>query len=503
MVAWLPVVLGLFAVVRHYRAALVPHFLVSASLGFALLSGWMSLAFLAASIVGNYAAAALILRMAPGTTARRLMAAGAIVANLLPLIVFKLAQQWGWGRAEESLTGISSVYLPIGLAFYTLQQISFLVDVQKAETVRLGFVRYAAWSSFFGQLWAGPIATYGRMAPQYAKLGLERFQAGNLACGLTLVLAGIVKKTWLADPLARRVDAILLGADVSGITPLEAWTAAWAFLLQLYLDFSAYSDIAIGVGLCFGLCLPINFNSPLKAVTPGQYILRWHISLMLFVRDYVFEPLFRIARRLPIRPTARRYSIAWALSTLGGYLAVAAWHTLSPIALLQGLIVTATLVSFQFIRLARRTPAVTASPVIGWLRRRLGHAVLLLAAAVTAICLREASDGQVTRVLASLVNAGVIADLAHGLMSGTAEIFPNARIEGPRSLVLIAMTSAAVLLSPNTMEIFGIRGAQPAHTWLRWRPNALWGWMTIALLWLALMGITRQVEPYAFLYARL
>jgi alginate O-acetyltransferase complex protein AlgI len=495
-------VLILFALVRRYWPAWAPHVLACASLGFAFLAGWMSLAFLAGSILGNHAAAGLILRLPPVSLARRLATAGAIVANLLPLAAFKLAHQWGWGFAGESATAFGA-YLPIGLAFYSLQQISFLVDIQRADAVRLGFARYAAWSSFFGQLAAGPIATYGRMAPQYARLGFERLHAGDVARGLTLVLCGIVKKTWLADPLARRVDAILLGTHAGGTTPMEAWTAAWSFLLQLYLDFSAYSDIAIGVGLCLGLRLPINFNSPLKATTPGQYILRWHISLMLFVRDYVFEPLFRVARRLPIRPTARRYAIAWALSTLGGYLAVAAWHTLAPWVLLQGLVVTAALVAFQFLRLKRSNKPHAPSPLLDRVRGRVGQIVLLLAAAVTALCLREGTDGQIVRLLASLFDVEAMARLAPALLSGTADLFPNARLEGGRAFALIAFASAIVLLCPNTMQIFEIAGAQPTRRWLRWRPSAPWGWATIILLALALIGITRPVQPYAFIYARL
>jgi alginate O-acetyltransferase complex protein AlgI len=507
--AWLPCAIAAFALVRRYRPALAPHVLLGASILFCAGAGWPSLCFLAASIVGNFAAAGVIQRTAEASAARRLAVAAAIIANLAPLLAFKLAEQLPAGNGVNAALAA----IPIGLAFYTLQQVTFLVDIQRPDAVRLGFVRYAAWASFFGQLPAGPIAPYGRMAPQYALLGRERLAASAVARGLTLILAGIVKKMWLADPLGRKVDAVILGASVGGVTPLEAWTAAWGFLLQLYFDFSAYSDVAIGLGLCFGLRLPINFNSPLKAATPGQYILRWHISLMTFVRDYVFAPLFRLARRLPIRPTGRRYAIAWALSTLGGYLAVAAWHTLAPFVLMQGLAVTAAIVGFQFIR-QRAGAARTPRPYLGRAKRLAGHVLLLMAASVTALCLRTGGDGALIRILPALFDLGAIGQLAReagahlaslseggGLLGGPT-LYPNARLPGLWTLAMIAAASIVTLWPPNTMQMFGIAGASPASPPLLWRPTALWGTTTAILLLLAVMGVTRPVQQYAFIYAQ-
>jgi alginate O-acetyltransferase complex protein AlgI len=503
-VAWLPCVIGAFLLTSRFRPSLAAPILALASFLFCALAGWLSLAFLALSVAGNFAAASAIRRTPEGSATRRLLLAAAIIANLAPLAAFKLAEQDHWLLDGQVLPGGTHLAIPLGLAFYTLQQISFLVEVQRPGAPRLGFARYAAWASFFGQLPAGPIAAYKRMAGQYARLGRERVAPALLARGLTLVLAGIVKKTWLADPLARKVDAVFLGASVGGVTPLEAWSAAWGFLLQLYFDFSAYSDVAIGVGLCFGLALPINFNSPLKADGPGQYVLRWHISLMMFVRDHVFEPLFRLARRLPIRPTVRRYAIAWALSTLGAYLAVAAWHTLAPFVLLEGLAVAGLIVALQF---ARRQPGrarAAGSPALRRIRVGAAHLLLLVGASLTALFLRPGDQGQLQHILPALFDLHGLAALAGELVTqpGNVQLYPDARLPGLWTIFMLAAASVIVLACPNTMEIFGIAGARPLDRRLVWRPTALWGWLTVLLFVLAMMGMTRPVQPYAFIYAR-
>jgi alginate O-acetyltransferase complex protein AlgI len=495
---WLPLTVGAFALACRWRPAAAPWVLVVASVLFCLLAGPVSLAFLSASILGNFAVMMVIRRMTPGSTARRLVVVGAVLANLAPLVAFKVTQQF------------LPLALPLGLAFYTLQQITFLIDAQKPGAERLGLLRYAAWGSFFGQLPAGPIGAYGRMAPQFARLGLAAPAPADVARGLALVLAGVVKKTWLADPLGRKVDAVLTAVDLGAINPVEAWTAAWGYMLQLYFDFSAYSDIAIGVGLCFGLLLPINFNSPLKAATPGQYVMRWHISLMTFVRDYVFEPVFRVARKLPIHPTSRRYGVAWALATLVAYLVVAAWHTAAPLPLLQGFGVAVLLIVLQFARQNARAAPRPLSVFEQRARRVAGQALILIAVAVIALMLRVGSGEALGRVLPALVDPAAMADTARqalawigmGAPSAPAELYPNARLPGLRTLAMMAFATLIVLACPNTMQIFGIAGTGGAPSRFAWKPTLLWGGLTVVLLALALIGVTRPIQSYGFIYAQ-
>lgn len=493
--------IGLFVLACRTAPAIAPWVLFAASAFFCLSAGPVAIAFLSVSIVGNYLVMKAILGLPPGSAARRGATAAAILANLAPLVFFKVGQQ--------VLPTAVVLGLPLGLAFYTLQQITFLVEAQKPAAARLGLLRFATWGSFFGQLPAGPIAAYGRMAPQYVRLGVAAPPAADIARGLTLVLAGVIKKTWLADPMARKVDAVLVAVDLGAITPLEAWTAAWSYMLQLYFDFSAYSDIAIGAGLCFGLLLPVNFNSPLKAATPGQYVMRWHISLMTFVRDYVFEPVFRIARRLPIKPTSRRYGLAWALATLIAFLAVAAWHTAAPLPLLQGLGVALLLITLQYARQTRRGPPRSPGPLERRIRRIAGQALLLGTIAVIALMLRVRDGDTLAAVLSSLFDVNALASAAQGSVPASdgpgriGDLYPNARLPGLRTLGMMAAVTALVLVSPNTMQIFALTpGAAGLPAWLRWKPGALWGALAVALLMVALIGVTRPVEQYGFIYAQ-
>ncbi|RYG22978.1 MAG: hypothetical protein EON93_24540, partial [Burkholderiales bacterium] len=212
LLAWLPLVVAAFLLACRYRPGAAPIVLVAASLLFCAASDPVALAFLICSILGNFALHLVVLRTASGSTARVTLTCAGIIANLAPLVLLKLSQQGLSAFAALPDSGGMRSAIPLGLAFYTLQQITFLIDAPRTGAERLGLLRYASWVSFFGQLPAGPIAPYARMAPQFARLGAAPPASATIAKGVTLILAGIVKKTWLADPLASMVDAIFAGA---------------------------------------------------------------------------------------------------------------------------------------------------------------------------------------------------------------------------------------------------------------------------------------------------
>ncbi|OWR01231.1 MBOAT family O-acyltransferase [Sphingopyxis witflariensis] len=511
VLAWLPLVVGAFLLACRYRPGAAPIVLVAASLLFCAGNDPVALAFLICSILGNFALHLVVRRTAPGSTARAMLIGGGIVANLAPLVMLKLSQNGLSAFAALPDSGGMRSAIPLGLAFYTLQQITFLVDASRHGAERLGLIRYASWISFFGQLPAGPIAPYARMAPQFAQLGAAPPASDTIAKGVTLILAGIVKKIWLADPLASMVDALFAGAAAGSVTPLEAWAAAWGFMLQLYFDFSAYSDIAIGVALCFGILLPINFNSPLKASTPGQYVMRWHISLMMFVRDYVFQPIFQVARKLPISPTSRRYGIAWALATLSAFLAVSAWHTLALLPFLQAFGLALVIIALQFLRLRRRSASRQLSRFEARARALAGHLLLLMAVSAVALLLRADTHEQLVRMLPALVDfraaAAIGSDLiaylnASGHSVSRPRLLPHADISSVKSLLWLGMATVVTFACPNTMQIFGIAGASREPKWIRWRATAFWGWIAGVLLFIGLLGMTQPSQVQGFIYAR-
>lgn len=198
----------------------------------------------------------------------------------------------GFFKYAGLFLGITGVVLPLGVSFFTFQQIMFLVDRWGGALGATGFLDYACFVGFFPHLIAGPIVRPGDIIPQFARLRAGPDFWPRLGGGGEIFLLGLAKKLVLADGLARFADpgfaAAAMGARVSLI---EAWVALLAYALQIYFDFSGYSDMAIGLAQMFGIRFPLNFNSPYQARDIGDFWRRWNISLSRFLRDYLYIPL--------------------------------------------------------------------------------------------------------------------------------------------------------------------------------------------------------------------
>lgn len=185
-----------------------------------------------------------------------------------------------------------TIILPLGISFYTFTQTAYLVDAYRGETLKQNLVSYGLFVTFFPHLIAGPILHHKEMIPQFNRRVLRQFNFSNIAVGLTLFVLGLFKKVVFADNIATFVSPIFDAADQgSPITLFYAWGGALAYTMQLYFDFSGYSDMAIGIAWMFGIKLPLNFNSPYKAVNIIDFWRRWHITLSHFLRDYLYIPL--------------------------------------------------------------------------------------------------------------------------------------------------------------------------------------------------------------------
>lgn len=187
---------------------------------------------------------------------------------------------------------VSEVILPIGISFFTFQQIAYLMDCHAGLAHRTRFIEYCLFISYFPQLIAGPIVHPNSILPQIEKNNIFVFCAGRLVEGLTLFILGLSKKVLLADQFSIWV-AEGFGGVSSGSTLnfLEAWGSVTAYTFQIYFDFSGYSDMAIGLAWMIGIKLPINFKSPYKATSIIDFWRRWHITLSRFLRDYLYIPL--------------------------------------------------------------------------------------------------------------------------------------------------------------------------------------------------------------------
>jgi D-alanyl-lipoteichoic acid acyltransferase DltB (MBOAT superfamily) len=241
---------------------------------------------LAASILLNW----LLARHAP----RRLVAPLGVAANLAVLGVFKYADFFAGtlaallGREHTSF----GIILPLGISFFTFQQISYLVDRARGRAPLYGLGNYALFVSFFPQLIAGPIVRHDQIIGQYHLDPLRDGLHERIGRGLVLLAAGLVKKVAFADQLAGVADPVFSAVlENASLTPADAWCGVLAFGFQIYFDFSGYSDMAIGLALLFGLVLPVNFEAPYRAVSVIDFWRRWHITLSTFLRDYLYIPL--------------------------------------------------------------------------------------------------------------------------------------------------------------------------------------------------------------------
>ena len=185
------------------------------------------------------------------------------------------------------------IILPLGISFFTFQQIAYLVDSYRGETKEYNLLYYSLFVSFFPQLIAGPIVHHKDIIPQFTNKSIARFSSENIAVGLAFFLLGLFKKVLLADSIVAGAANQTFSAATAGseLSFLDAWVGTLAYTFQLYFDFSGYSDMAIGAARIFGIRLPINFNSPYKAVSISDFWRRWHITLSNFLRDYLYIPL--------------------------------------------------------------------------------------------------------------------------------------------------------------------------------------------------------------------
>ncbi|HIC43932.1 MAG TPA: MBOAT family protein [Sulfurimonas sp.] len=179
--------------------------------------------------------------------------------------------------------------LPLAISFFTFQQIAYLVDSYRGETKEYDFLNYALFVTFFPQLIAGPIVHHKEMMPQFASKWNLVKNYKNIAAGLFIFSIGLFKKVVIADQFAIWATS---GFDVgTQLNLLEAWATSLSYTFQLYFDFSGYTDMAIGAALVFNIKLPINFNSPYKALDIQDFWRRWHITLSRFLKEYIYIPL--------------------------------------------------------------------------------------------------------------------------------------------------------------------------------------------------------------------
>ncbi len=288
---FLPVVVGIFFLlngVGQFRISKL--FLLAASLFF---YAWLKVDYLlifAISILVNFAFGHIL--SSESFKHKKLCLWIGVCLNLLALGYYKYANFFADtvnGLLKEEYISIGNIAMPLAISFFTFTQISYLVDTYRGQAKRGSFLDYALFVSFFPKLIQGPIARYGDMVSQFEDKRIGRFNSENFSRGLFVFTMGLAKKVLIADYMAALVAPAF--ADPQSLGCIDAWAASLGYTFQLYFDFSGYCDMACGIGMFLNIRIPINFNSPYKALSIQDFWRRWHITLSSFLRDYMYIPL--------------------------------------------------------------------------------------------------------------------------------------------------------------------------------------------------------------------
>lgn len=433
----------------------------------------------------------------------------------------------GVNDAFGSEYSLAAVILPLGISFITFQKIAFLVDVHGRRVTSFTAKEYGLFVLFFPQLVAGPIVHFREMMPQFRQIS-GRFQAQDLAVGVTLFVFGLFKKVILADGIAPHVSAIYDEAPAPGMTTLlPAWLAAVGFTLQIYFDFSGYSDMAIGLARCFGICLPANFDSPLKASSIIDYWLRWHMTLTRFLTAYLYNPLAlwltrrRLDRGRPLLGgrsgvTVGAFAVLLALPTMATMFVSGLWHGAGYTFIVWGLLHGFFLCLNHAWRMIgvpriRGTVLERAVAVLAWPLTfvAVAFAMLFFRAQDVAIAVELAAGMAGLRGV--VLPPELVALMPTLVELPGVEVTPSGHWGSLRDLIVtgawVASLLAIALIAPNSLRVLeayhpALGLAVQSSRWripalATWRPLPAWGLFVATLGGVAVM---RMGAPSEFLY---
>jgi D-alanyl-lipoteichoic acid acyltransferase DltB (MBOAT superfamily) len=376
-----------------------------------------------------------------------------IILNVGLLFWFKYAVFASTVATQAGLLShpLAKKVLPLGISFFTFVQIAYLVDRYKGLAPLASFWRYVLFVCFFPHLIAGPIVHHAAMMPQ-----LERPRPSSQTFSLALFIfaVGFAKKTLLADPLGEVADAGFDSHAIHALAVLNAWMVVLAYTLQLYFDFSGYSDMAIGLALMFGVQFPWNFLSPYKCTGIAQFWRNWHITLSNFLRDYVYIPLGGS------RVSKTRNALNLLLTMLIGGI----WHGAGWTYILWGSLHGGALVINH-----RWSAAKKAMPaILGW-----------------ALTTGTVIAGWVLFRALTIADAGTMYATLLGRSSAWIKFDGGLVTALPYMLIAILLS----LIAPNTWQLSK-----------RFRPNLIWAMATGALMCVSMVFILGKVHAPEFLY---
>lgn len=504
--AFLPITFALFYVLGGKgKTQLAMAWLTLASLYFYAWNNPIYLFLLIPSMLVNYGVGEWLSQANWAQGTRKSLCVATVAGNLLLLGFYKYA-----GFCAENINSllhtalpVTKRELPLAISFFTFLQIAYVVDMYKGTKVERGFVPYLLFVTFFPHLIAGPLVHHGEMMPQFTKRSSFRINYADIAIGLTIFFIGLFKKVIIADQVAIYASSAFAGAAKGyTFTFFEGWTAALSYTMQLYFDFSGYSDMAIGLARLFGILLPLNFNSPYRAFNIIDFWRRWHMTLSRFLRDYLYIPLGG-GRKGPFR----RHANLLITMLLGGL-----WHGAGWTFIIWGFLHGCFLIINHVWRGWRKSPASLLEKGGGW-------ALTFLAVVVGWVFFRAASFDAAMQILRGMFGFNgislpeALSAKLHSLSSFTKGwiSFEGIQVNAfPQGVSAAAWALAAMLIAlllPNVYQI--MNRFQPAFetypgelrnltsSWLLWRPRAAWAVLTALLGIWSILNLSRVSE---FLY---
>jgi D-alanyl-lipoteichoic acid acyltransferase DltB (MBOAT superfamily) len=486
--------------------------LIVTSLVFYSWSNPWNLPIIVVSILVNYGLGYLISHKINNLSTKKLLLTIGLILNIAFLAYYKYFNFFvenfnNWLGADLSLT---KIILPVGISFFTFQQIAYLVDVYQGKTQESSLLKYCLFVSFFPLVSAGPILRHKELAPQLTESSIYKFDSQNFAVGLTLFMGGLFKKVVFADRIAE-FSNLAFGAAAEGVTLTfsESWVGALAYTLQLYFDFSGYSDMAIAIAYMFGIKFPLNFNSPYKSISIIDFWRRWHITLSYFLRDYLYIPLGGNRKG-----KIRQYLNLMITMLLGGL-----WHGAGWTFVLWGGLHGFYLVINHCYSSVRKSLGhnLKQDP---WLLKGIGWFVTFIAVVVSWVFFRAKDVDTALSILSSMVGMNGIQlpaffepylafmrDWGVGFLGFTVDVGISQKyaVFGTAILLLIAW------FTPNTEQWLGkynptltqpVGSNEPSwlnRLWqsLSWQPNKIWTVVVAGITAVSLLCFTRVSE---FLY---
>lgn len=503
---YLPLTLLFFFWLGRFSRHLAAAWLGAASLFF---YGWWNPAYvglLLASIFFNYGVGYALARTHAGHRRRRNLLLGLGVGVDLVLLGYYKYANFFLDTANHLFDtgwGLQDILLPLGISFFTFTQIAFLVDVWSGKAREYSFIHYLLFVTYFPHLIAGPVLHHKEMMPQFAQAETYRPSWENLSVGVTIFAVGLFKKAVLADGVSPYANAAFAAADAGErLDFLAAWGGALAYAVQLYFDFSGYSDMAIGLSRMFGIVLPLNFNSPYKAMNIIEFWRRWHMTLSRFLRDYLYIPLGGNRKG-----RVRRHVNLMLTMLLGGLWHGASWNFV----LWGGLHGLYLVINHAWRALRQRHfPTLMQGSRLGSV---LAWGLTFIAVVVAWVPFRATSmEGTMGMLTAMAGVHGVTLPAAFApLLGGLGEVFldfgGSFELGGGSRFVLtwawVLPLLAIALVLPNTQELMHHHrpgfdfDAAAVVARLQWRPNLAWG---LVMAGIAAAGILSLTQATEFLY---